>query len=318
MAARYRFRPDTIHFLVNGVSDQLVTATKRNSPVPPLLQVLLFLRFVATGAHLRLIGDSLGISESSVGRSVKAVAAAIIAVFAQATLVFPVGEIATKVKEGFRRVAGFPKVIGCVDGTQIRISTPTANEADYVNRKGFHSLNVQMVCDPNFRITSLCARWPGSCHDARIWRTSGLYQKFENGNYPFNHTTCDYDGILLGDSGYPLSRYLMTPYLTPRTQSEERFNSSLCRTRVLIEQTFGIMKRKFQALHFGLRTSPDQAVSYITACCILHNIGIERGDTIISGDCRELNVADCQQAVINAHPRADGVAKRASITQSFF
>lgn len=85
---RYRFRPDTIHFLVNGVSDQLVTATKRNSPVPPLLQVLLFLRFVATGAHLRLIGDSLGISESSVGRSVKAVAAAIIAVFAQATLVF--------------------------------------------------------------------------------------------------------------------------------------------------------------------------------------------------------------------------------------
>lgn len=103
---RYRFRPDTIHFLVNGVSDQLVTATKRNSPVPPLLQVLLFLRFVATGAHLRLIGDSLGISESSVGRSVKAVAAAIIAVFAQATLVFPVGEIATKVKEGFRRVAG--------------------------------------------------------------------------------------------------------------------------------------------------------------------------------------------------------------------
>lgn len=97
-----------------------------------------------------------------------------------------------------------------------------------------------------------------------------------------------------------------------------RFNSSLYRTRVLIEQTFGIMKRKFQALHFGLRTSPDQAVSCITACCILYNIGIERGDTIISGDCRELNVADCQQAVINAHPRADGMAKRTSITQSFF
>lgn len=74
--------------------------------MPPLLQVLLFLRFVATGAHLRLIGDNLGISESSVGRSVKAVAAAIIAVFAQATIVFPVGKIATKVKEGFRRITG--------------------------------------------------------------------------------------------------------------------------------------------------------------------------------------------------------------------
>lgn len=40
---------------------------------------------------------------------------------------------------------GFPKVLGCVDGTQIRISTPSANEADFVNRKGFHSLNVQVL-----------------------------------------------------------------------------------------------------------------------------------------------------------------------------
>lgn len=87
----------------------------------------------------------------------------------------------------------------------------------------------------------------------------------------------DYDSILLGDSGYPLSRYLMTPFLTPWNQSEEKFNSSLHRTSVLIEQTFGILKRKFQTLYFDLRTSPDQAVSYITTCCILHNIGIERG-----------------------------------------
>lgn len=32
---------------------------------------------------------------------------------------------------------GFLKVLGCVDGTQIRISTPSANEADFVDRKGF-------------------------------------------------------------------------------------------------------------------------------------------------------------------------------------
>lgn len=103
---RYRFRPDTINFIVNGVYDQLITDTKRKSPVPPLLQVLLFLWRVTSGAHLRLIRDSLGISESSEGRSVRAVAAAIIADFARAQIVFPVGEMATKVKAGFRRVAG--------------------------------------------------------------------------------------------------------------------------------------------------------------------------------------------------------------------
>lgn len=74
--------------------------------MPQLLQVSLFHHFVATGAHLRLIVDSLGISESSVGRSVRAVAAAIVAVFARSQIIFPVGEVATKVKEGFKRVAG--------------------------------------------------------------------------------------------------------------------------------------------------------------------------------------------------------------------
>ena len=41
------------------------------------------------------------------------------------------------------------------------------------------------------------------------------------------------NGLLLGDSGYPLSKHLMTPYLTTQTLAEK----SLCRTRVLIEQT---------------------------------------------------------------------------------
>ena len=45
----------------------------------------------------------------------------------------------------------------------------------------FFKNSFQMVCDPNFRITSLCARWPGSTHDSRIWKTSSLSQKFENG-----------------------------------------------------------------------------------------------------------------------------------------
>lgn len=40
---------------------------------------------------------------------------------------------------------GFPKVLGCIDGTQIRIRKPVENEVDFVNRKGYHSLNVQVL-----------------------------------------------------------------------------------------------------------------------------------------------------------------------------
>ncbi len=41
-------------------------------------------------------------------------------------------------------ILGFPGVIGCIDGTQIPITTPSVNEGDYVNRKAFHSINVQV------------------------------------------------------------------------------------------------------------------------------------------------------------------------------
>lgn len=38
---------------------------------------------------------------------------------------------------------GFPCVIGCVDGTHIAIQAPsTEPEKPYVNRKGYHSINV--------------------------------------------------------------------------------------------------------------------------------------------------------------------------------
>lgn len=50
----------------------------------------------------------------------------------------------------FHSIAGMPKTIGAVDGTHIRIKAPNEEEAAYVNRKGEHSINVQ-VCS-NFHI----------------------------------------------------------------------------------------------------------------------------------------------------------------------
>lgn len=42
-------------------------------------------------------------------------------------------------------VSGFPNVVGCVDGTHIKIKALNVNEGEYVNRTGFHSLNVQVI-----------------------------------------------------------------------------------------------------------------------------------------------------------------------------
>jgi hypothetical protein len=43
-------------------------------------------------------------------------------------------------------VPSFPGIIGCVDCTHGNVA-PTENEEDFVNHKGYHSINVQLICD---------------------------------------------------------------------------------------------------------------------------------------------------------------------------
>jgi hypothetical protein len=53
-------------------------------------------------------------------------------------------------------------------------------------------------------------------------------------------------GWLLGDFGYGLRQYLMTPKLNPSTQAEEKYNMAHAKTRVVIERAFGVCKSRFR------------------------------------------------------------------------
>ena len=105
-------------------------------------------------------------------------------------------------KADFLNIANFPGVIGVIDGTHIRIVAPKEQEEVFVNRKGYHSINVQVVFDANYRILDILAKWPGSVHDARILNNSGVTALFEGGHVPPG-------SHLLGDSGYPRKTWLL-------------------------------------------------------------------------------------------------------------
>jgi hypothetical protein len=51
------------------------------------------------------------------------------------------------ITQGFHSIAGFPNVVGAIDGTQIPITAPMEEEHLYVCRKEYHSLNVQAILD---------------------------------------------------------------------------------------------------------------------------------------------------------------------------
>ncbi|KAK5647938.1 hypothetical protein RI129_002830 [Pyrocoelia pectoralis] len=173
-------------------------------------------------------------------------------------------------KTMFFGIAGFPGVIGCIDGTHIPIKNPGGQNAEvYRNCKGWMSLNVQVVAGPRSEILDIVIRWPGSAHDSRIFNSSSVCMRLQRGDLP---------GIFLGDSAYAQTRHVLTPLLNPRTRPENRYNSSQISTRNVVERTFGIWKSRFRCLTHKSQYNIRSTTRIIAASAVLHNMAINRGE----------------------------------------
>ncbi|XP_038047967.1 putative nuclease HARBI1 [Patiria miniata] len=235
------------------------------------MQLLTALRFFATGSFYTMHGDLHDMSAPSVSRIIHRVCRAINRE-ANRVIKFPVRQHdVNRAQRDFFAIAGFPEVVGAVDGSHIRLyGAPLMDDEHlYVNRKGWHSINIQVICDANYLITNVVARWPGSTHDSAIIHGSVIGDMFSDGRL---------QGMLIGDSAYALRPWLMTPIENPITDAERNYNRCHRRTRVKVEQTFGQLKRKFPCLALGLRVSPSRTCQIIKACCVLHNLAKIMGE----------------------------------------
>ena len=219
LVKRYRLDRAGIVFVTDLVRERLRRPTARNKALSPEMQVIITLRYLATSKMQQCSADDLGPSQQTISRVITDTLEALSdnAILSQ-FIRFPVTPQETERRKAeFRVIAGFPEVIGAIDGTHIRIVAPREYEAEYVNRKRYHSINVQVVFDARYHITDVVAKWPGSVHDARILSQSGLNRIFELGIVPAG---CH----LLGDSGYPSKKWLLTPYLRPLPGAQSSYN----------------------------------------------------------------------------------------------
>ena len=107
---RFRFRLPTIMYIMNTIEHSINHNSKKNCALPPVLQLLTCLRFLATGAFHRLVGDSIGISETTTGRCCRSVCDAIISNLLANTITFPKDNLARHTKQQFLKVAGIKKI----------------------------------------------------------------------------------------------------------------------------------------------------------------------------------------------------------------
>lgn len=130
------------------LSEEIASATRRSHLLSAKEQVLTTLRFLASGSFLEVVGDTfLSYDKSTVSRVVRRVTQALSSKVNDFIKFPSTRNERDEIKRGLFEVGGFPCAIGCIDGTHVRIKAPSQNEPDYVNRKGYHSINVQAVCN---------------------------------------------------------------------------------------------------------------------------------------------------------------------------
>lgn len=226
---------------------------------------LVTLRYYASGNFLINIGDHSGVHYSSVSKAVKKVSR-VIASLSQEYITMPVtNEEISSVKSMFYAIAKFPNCIGAVDCTHIKIQSPGGSSAElFRNRKGFFSINVQTVCNASLKICDIVCRWPGATHDSHIFNCSAIKSRLERQEFG--------NSLIVGDSGYGVKKYLITPLSNPTTAAENLFQESLVRTRNPVERCYGVWKRRFPVLATGIRLKKSVIESVIVATAVLHNI----------------------------------------------
>ncbi|KAL4149198.1 hypothetical protein QTP88_003191 [Uroleucon formosanum] len=189
-------------------------------------------------ASYRDVADRLNITLSSLHRIIERVTY-FLSNYSPQIIKWPNNEQIRESEKAFRE-NGFPMVIGAIDGCHIKIDKPDNDPDSCINRKGYYSIQMQVVCDHKKNITDFFAGYPGSIHDSWVFRNSPLCNSLQAkcGSY-----------FLLGDNGYPLQNNLMTPFKDRGhlTRRQMKYN----------------LKNIVKIVHF------------MRACCVLYNISLD-------------------------------------------
>ncbi|KAK0165752.1 hypothetical protein PV328_004247 [Microctonus aethiopoides] len=129
----FRLSRNTFNYLHELIQEDLVRHVPGCPTIPSRHQLMIALWKMATNDSYRSVCDRFNIGRATAARAVRR--------FIQ----WPTDD-AIKVMRGFERASDFPKTIRAIDGTHNRINAPKQNPVDYINRKGFHSIQLQ-ICN---------------------------------------------------------------------------------------------------------------------------------------------------------------------------
>lgn len=221
----------------------------------------------------------------------------------------------------FEQLCGFPGVIGCIGGTCINTRSP-AHVLKPSDRESLASVRLQAVCDSKCHFMDVFVGPPGDLESESVFLASPLAEEL-----PY---WCQDKYHLLGDRGYPLREYLLTPYDDNHgskglaEQYEVVFNEQHEKTRAKVDDAFRLLRQRFRQLHFLEFVTASKMRRFIMACCVVHNMCVEAGDVELEFEWTETDgdqvMTVCSESDAEAEEKDErelGSIKRERLAQSF-
>lgn len=272
---KYKFTKEVTNEILQMILYGLKKYTNRGHPVPPIIELLITLRFLATGDFQSNTGDK--VSQPTVSRIIKKITT-LLTELKLRFIKFPEKSDSKKVFTKFQSFGEFPEVLGCICSTQIGIKCPGKAIADeYLNDNGYYSLHCQIITGPNLEFYDIISRWPGSTNENKIFSISEARQRFEYHQL---------EGVLLAPINYAPNSFVMTPIPNLNLRSsvaEWKYNDSHRKT-YSGQTAIDLWKRRFKCLQIILNNKEDTTQNIITACAVLHNIARQRNINLSAKD----------------------------------
>ncbi|KAK9280540.1 hypothetical protein L1049_014232 [Liquidambar formosana] len=250
-------------------------------------QVAVALRRLGSGESLLTIGDSFGLNHSTVSQVTWR--------FVEAMeerglhhLRWPSTEQEmTETKSKFEKIRGLPNCCGAIDTTHIMMCLPAAEPASnvWLDQEKKHSMILQAIVDPDLRFQDIVTGWPGKMNDSSVLQSSNFFKLCEKGKRLNGKKMVLCEGselreYIVGDSGYPLLPWLVTPYQGKELpDSKAEFNRRHFATRMVAQRALARLKEMWRIIQ-GVMWRPDKhrLPRIILVCCLLHNIVIDLED----------------------------------------
>lgn len=182
-----------------------------------------------------------------------------------------------EIEKGF--TSKFPRAVGAIDGKHIILKCPPKSGSDYFNYKKHFSIVLMAVVNSKYKFIFADIGAQGRISDGGIFRNTLLWNMISHNtlNLPPSHplpgSNIDMPYVFLGDGAFALHAHIMKPYPGnhDRNSPERIFNKKLSGSRVIVENTFGILASRFQIFKRPIELCPDKASVITMTCILLHN-----------------------------------------------